>query len=274
MPHPSNKTKEGGAPRAAPKIFVVEDDAFVADLTKSLLDDAGFETLILDDSREVLDLVRKERPDLVLLDILMPGIDGMTLCHTIKNDPELKSVKVAVVSGKAFEAERRRAARYGADAFIPKPYAAATFAAQIRSILTAPVKKYPMPIRALVIDDDPSACELTEAVLGKAGFEVSVVQDAVKAMAAVKAIKPDVVVLDIMMPGLDGLTICDLIKTDPELKETKIAVVSAKAFDSDRKAALRYGADLFVVKPYKTSEFPAQLLSLVNAARPEGGEGS
>lgn len=115
--------------------MVVEDDTFVAELTASLLQDAGFDTVIMDDSREVIKRVRREKPDLVILDILLPGIDGMTLCHAIKTDKELKSIKVAVVSGKAFESERQRALRYGADGFIAKPFKVETFGEQIKWIL-------------------------------------------------------------------------------------------------------------------------------------------
>lgn len=133
----------------AEKILVVDDDTLVGDLTLFLLKDAGYDAELVQDSLMAISAIRAKRPDLVILDILMPGVDGLTLCRQLKSDPELKSIKVVIVSGKSFAEDRERALRYGADAFIDKPYHVDSFAKKIAAILgnpvTAQIKAAPVP---------------------------------------------------------------------------------------------------------------------------------
>src|ERR1039457_2388673 len=103
------------------EILIVDDDPIGGSLTNTLLKEAGYETQLISDSRKVMAEVHAQRPGLVVLDILMPGIDGLTLCHMIKQDPALSDTKIIMVSGKAFQAEKERAMRYGANLFIEKP---------------------------------------------------------------------------------------------------------------------------------------------------------
>ena len=117
------------------KVLVVDDDAIAGGLSRDLLQDAGYEVELITDTRRVMDEIKAKRPQIVIMDILMPGIDGLTLCHTIKRDLALKSTKVVMVSGKSFATERQRAKQYGADLFIQKPYNVDTFVSQIGEIM-------------------------------------------------------------------------------------------------------------------------------------------
>ncbi len=117
------------------RAVVVDDDSLVGELSKTLLEDAGYEVDLINDSAKGLQSILARPPALVLLDILMPGLDGLTLCHRIKSNAATKAVKVVMVSGKAFHADRKRAADYGADLFIEKPYNVDTFAMQIADLL-------------------------------------------------------------------------------------------------------------------------------------------
>lgn len=120
------------------EIIVVDDDPLVGNLSHDILTDAGFQTKLIRDSRMAMGAIKENRPKLVILDILMPGIDGLTILHTIKNDAELKDTKVAVVSGKSFSAEIDRAKQYGAEMFIQKPYDVKDFANKVISLVGQP----------------------------------------------------------------------------------------------------------------------------------------
>ncbi|MEE8425579.1 MAG: response regulator [Elusimicrobiota bacterium] len=116
-------------------VIIVDDDPLVGELSYDLLTDAGFKAQWIKDSNLAIATVKKLRPKLVVLDILRPGIDGLTLLHTIKNDPEIKDTRAIVVSGKTFQAEIDRAKEYGADLFIQKPYDVKEFAAQVGKLI-------------------------------------------------------------------------------------------------------------------------------------------
>ncbi len=120
------------------KVLVVDDDDIAGGLSKELLSEAGFDAELQTNSLKALDQIRANRYPLVVLDILMPGLDGLTLCHKIKSDSELKDTKVVMVSGKSFDADKQRARQYGAELFIEKPYNIEVFAAQIKDLLGKP----------------------------------------------------------------------------------------------------------------------------------------
>ncbi len=119
----------------AAQIIIVDDDPLVGGLTLELLTDAGYSARLLADSLKAEDIIKAEKPSLIILDILMPGLDGLTLLHRLKSDPATKTIRAIIVSGKSFEAEKRRAAQYGAEAFIEKPYDVDLFAQKVDEIM-------------------------------------------------------------------------------------------------------------------------------------------
>ncbi len=129
----------------AAQIIVVDDDPIVGSLTLELLQDAGFTAQWVSDSLKATDVIKAQKPALVILDILMPGLDGLTLLHRLKTDPETAHLKAIVVSGKSFEPDKVRALQYGAEMFIEKPYDVEQFAKRVTEILAgqgqAPTKQ-------------------------------------------------------------------------------------------------------------------------------------
>ena len=117
------------------QIIIVDDDPLVGGLTLELLNDAGYTSRLVQDSLKAQDIIKAEKPVLVILDILMPGLDGLTLLHRLKSDPETEPIRAIIVSGKSFEAEKQRATQYGAEAFIEKPYDVDLFAKKIDEIM-------------------------------------------------------------------------------------------------------------------------------------------
>ncbi len=121
-----------------PEIIVVDDDPLVGQLSHDLLTDAGYDVELIRDSNLAMDAIRAGKPQFVLLDILMPGIDGLTLLHQIKGDEELKDIRVGVVSGKSFSEEKDRAKEYGAEMFVEKPYDVKSFSENISKLIGPP----------------------------------------------------------------------------------------------------------------------------------------
>lgn len=117
------------------QVIIVDDDPLVGGLTLELLTDAGYTSRLIQDSLKAQEAIKAEKPSLVILDILMPGLDGLTLLHRLKSDPETEPIRAIIVSGKSFEAEKQRAAQYGAEAFIEKPYDVDQFAQKVKEIM-------------------------------------------------------------------------------------------------------------------------------------------
>src|SRR3954447_18657398 len=112
----------------------------------------------------------------------------------------------------------------------------------------------------LVVDDEPTFGEIVARYLGRAGYATRVAQDGTAALAAAKERRPDLVVLDLMLPGIDGLEVMRRLR-DGDRHGLAVIVVSARGEESDRVAGLRLGAGDYIVKPFS----PAELVARVDA---------
>lgn len=119
-----------------------------------------------------------------------------------------------------------------------------------------------MPMRVLLAEDEPNIAELLMFLLGRAGFEVVVESDGGAALAAALADPPDVVILDVMLPGLDGFEVLRRLRADPKGQALRIIVLTAKGQRADRQAAAEGGADLFITKPFSNAELVAAVRRL------------
>lgn len=105
----------------SPKVLLVDDVKFFLDLERSFLDREGFEVVVAESGREALDIVRRERPGVVLLDLHMPGMDGDEVCRALKRDPMLRATPVIMVTSGQKEEDLQRCLAAGCDGFLRKP---------------------------------------------------------------------------------------------------------------------------------------------------------
>ncbi len=102
-------------------ILVIDDNLEQANLIKLLLEQYGFNAKYLTDSSKAFNMILNEKPRLVILDIMMPEIDGLRLCKMIKQHPETANTRIIIYTGKNYESDRRKALALGADVFLTKP---------------------------------------------------------------------------------------------------------------------------------------------------------
>lgn len=107
----------------------------------------------------------------------------------------------------------------------------------------------------LIIDDDEMVAELSKSVLEDDKYTIETLHDSLKAIERVKQAHPKLVISDIMMPGLTGMDICKQIKTNAELKSTKVIIMSGKSFNVEKQRAMNFGADYYIQKPYDIPQF-------------------
>ncbi len=116
------------------KILVIDDSPVVLKITMLLLQDAGHEVEGLNKPEEALDRVRQMQPDIVVCDIMMPGVNGLEVLRMIREDENLADVRVIMASAKAYEADRNKAKKLGADGYIVKPFTMKKFNAIVQSL--------------------------------------------------------------------------------------------------------------------------------------------
>ena len=122
------------------------------------------------------------------------------------------------------------------------------------------------PHKILVVDDDPYILMSLEFLMKKNGYDVMVARNGTEALELVNTHLPHLVLLDIMMPDVNGYEICQYIKQSPTLKHTKVVFMSAKTKDADIKKGYNLGASLYVTKPFSTRDLMKQIKGLFSAA--------
>ncbi len=122
-----------------------------------------------------------------------------------------------------------------------------------------------MSKRILIVDDEPTIVISLEFLMMREGHQVHVARDGEAGLAAVRTHRPDLVVLDVMMPKLDGFAVLEAIRTDPELAATRVLMLTAKGREPEHKKGLALGADAYMSKPFSTRELVDKVKQLLEA---------
>jgi DNA-binding response OmpR family regulator len=119
--------------------------------------------------------------------------------------------------------------------------------------------------RILIVDDEPNIVVSLEWLMRREGFETLVAGDGEAALAAVEQGAPDLVILDVMLPTMNGFEVCRRIRSEPRFAGVKILILSAKGRDTEVAKGLGLGADAYVTKPFSTKDLVAQIRQMVGA---------
>ena len=123
-----------------------------------------------------------------------------------------------------------------------------------------------MSTRVLIVDDEPIIVISLEFLLKREGYTVTVARDGEAGLAAIRDQHPDLVVLDVMMPKLDGFAVLQAVRADPQLAATRILMLSAKGREAEQHKGLELGADAYMTKPFSTHELIAKVRELLTPA--------
>jgi two-component system, OmpR family, alkaline phosphatase synthesis response regulator PhoP len=120
-----------------------------------------------------------------------------------------------------------------------------------------------MTKKVLIVDDEPNITISVEFLMRREGFEVLVARDGEEGLARIRADRPDLVVLDVMMPKLDGFEVCKAVRADPTLAGVRILMLTAKGRAAEISKGLSLGADAYIPKPFSTRELVAKVKELL-----------
>jgi DNA-binding response OmpR family regulator len=120
--------------------------------------------------------------------------------------------------------------------------------------------------RVLIVDDEPNIVTALEFLLEKRGYQVTVAVNGEEALAQVETFKPDLVLLDVMMPKVSGYEVCQRLRSDPRWQNTKIVMLSAKGREVEVSKGMSLGADLYVTKPFSSAELVATIDTLLSGS--------
>ncbi len=151
------------------RILIVDDDAQIIRLIRSYLEEAGFSVLTADDGDTALHAIRQDRPDLVVLDIMLPGMDGLELTRTLRGDKHLSAIPILLLTARVDDADRILGLELGADDYLTKPFNPREVVARVRAILRR-VGREPEP--AHIMESGPLRMDMDRHVLAVGGSPV------------------------------------------------------------------------------------------------------
>jgi PAS domain S-box-containing protein len=211
---------------------VVEDDMNSVELLEAYLRDMGYSTLPVPTGEEGIAAIESKMPDLVVLDVLLPGMSGWEMLAAIKSNPALAHIPVIVVS---ILEEREKGLALGAVDYLTKPIERSRL---INCVQKAVGRSINGRCRALVIDDDTKALELFNDYLTGMGIDVYLAPDPREGFKIAKEIVPDILFLDLIMPGIDGFAFLEQKDKEPILKDIPVVVITSKSLTVPEKEFL------------------------------------
>jgi PAS domain S-box-containing protein len=219
---------DDGRPR--PRVLVIDDDPIVQDIVGRALLRNGFEVEAATDGREGLTRARAKPPDAIVLDVMMPGLDGWAVLTALKGEPSTADIPVVMLT---ILEQSDVGFALGAVDFLVKPVKTQRLAAVLHRHCKSD------SARVLVIDDDPAAREVMRRTLEASGHRVLEAADGQEGIDALALEVPDLVLLDLMMPVMDGFAVLEHIRDDFRLREVPVVVVTAKDLSAEDRDMLR-----------------------------------
>jgi CheY-like chemotaxis protein len=248
----------GNGATNAGSILVIDDDATARELIRDQLTSEGFSVATAGGGLEGLKLAKELRPTAITLDVMMPDLDGWSVLAALRQDPQLAEIPVIMVT---ILDEHRRGVALGAAGYLTKPIE--------RERLNMMVQRFRSPARRtriLLVEDDAMQRERVRGWLEGQQWVISEAENGREALARLREDKPDLILLDLMMPEMDGWTVMERIKKLPVDQRPRIVIVSALTGPEEKAKATALGADAFVPKPFDVEELIGVLGGLAKAS--------
>jgi adenylate cyclase len=255
---PATNSTEGTRPQGGDCVLVVDDDATARELIADRLKAEGFSVVTAAGGLEGLKLAKELRPIAITLDVMMPDLDGWSVLAALRQDGELAEIPVVMVT---ILDEQRRAASLGAVGYLAKPIDRERLHRLIGRF-RAPAR----PTRILLVEDDADQRERVRAWLQDQEWIVQEAADGREALALLKDGKPDVILLDLMMPEMDGFAVVAALQKETRWRDIPVIVITAHDLDPKDRERLNSGVQSVLVKEtFRPADLVERIRRLVDS---------
>ncbi len=245
-------------------IAIVDDDEEASkEIENNLLRENGYKTILFSSGEEFIEYARKNKVDLVLLDVVMPNLDGMQVFDIMKKDKNLNKIPVIFLSGNDDKDTVLKCIGKGAEGYLVKPVFRYKLVTRIEEALRK-VNAYKTVKTVLMIDDDPEFLKFVKLKLSK-HYKVLTVNSGKTAIEYLTTHRVDIILLDYMMPLYDGKSILDILHGRENTKKTPVIVMSALPEEDIVKACKGNQPDKILHKPVNVDDLLQNIQSFVDS---------
>ncbi len=260
-----SKKKESPAATHTAKIGLLEGDQQAALNIKFLLESANYAVEVFDDSAPIKEGMANHDYDLVIVDLLLPNCplaSASSVEEFLSHNPI--DIPVIMLSEQADLSTRLIALRAGIKAYLTKPVEEEDLLGKIKNVLD---KRNESQLRVLMVDDDDMLTEYYEAALEEEGFIIKTINNPIELLEAADSFKPDVITLDYLMPGCNGLEAAEILRGDPKYMQIPIVFMSGSEDAIHRKGLMGLFGNAFLQKPVDIDQLSDTLNEIAAKAR-------
>jgi DNA-binding response OmpR family regulator len=253
------------------KILIVDDDPEIHKLLRFRLIGEGYGVIAAIDAYGAIQGARREKPDLILLDIMLPGGGGVHALKNIRLIPTTAPIPVVVLTGTTDDDIKQKIIQIGVQGYLNKPFEYETVSRTIAEILKnapeGPEEEGPVhiPGTILVVDDDPDLVKLLSRQLAHEGYEAVVASDAYHAVQTILRDRPNLIILDIMLPGGGGLHVLQKIRKVPGTAGIPVIILTGTDDAGMKQKILDEHVDRYFQKPYDYTALSNSIKELLSA---------
>ena len=252
---------DGARHTLADRILVIDDDATARELIGHQLEAEGFSVVMAGGGVEGLRLARELRPTAITLDVNMPDLDGWSVLAALRQDAELAEIPVLMVT---ILDEQRRGMALGAAGYLTKPINRERLHA-----LVGRFRSSARSTRVLVVEDDPIQRERARSWLEPQQWTVTEASNGREALASLGKEKPDLILLDLMMPEMDGFQLVAVLQKEAQWRDIPVIVITAMDLTAGDRARLNSGIESVLVKNmFQSADLVDRIRRLVRSEEP------
>ena len=244
-----------------PYILLVDDDPDILEGLMAVLESQPYRLKTAQDGEQCLEMIAQDIPDLVILDLLMPRMDGFAVIREIRSNPQYATLSIIVLTTVIEDASRRRyeletGLEMDVQDYVEKPVAPAELLKRVSTVLEQPF--------ILVADDDPDILESIVTVLKSQPYRLQTAGDGRQCLELIWKRMPDLLILDLLMPKMDGFAVMRELRRDPTFASLPIMVLTAVVEDASRRRyELETGRSMKVQEYIEKPVTPTELLRRV-----------
>lgn len=257
--------------RTNSSLLIVDDKKKNRDLLCKVLQREGYIVATANTGEEALQMLELESYDLILLDIMMPGMNGIEVLTNIRANPETKHIPVMMVTALNDKESVVQCIQLGASEYVSKPFDITILKSRVWRCLetgsycdiTPEQLENESQGNILIVDDNDLNRDLLARRMQQTGYHYNTAQHGYEALDMIDNFDIDLVLLDIHMPHLDGITTLEKIKQSPETRRIPVIMLTADTSDATMQQCLKLGADDYITKPFNALLLKARMAPLV-----------
>ena len=250
-----------------PKILTVDDDKTNRLIVKATLRPFACGILEAANGMQGLELAKRERPDLILLDCEMPIMDGMEMLARLKADPELRPIPIIMLTAESARANVLNIVKLGVRGYLVKPFQTDALLERVgqfielrtRNQITPQIMHFDDPLQILVVDDKPAILERVKAGLAGTPWTMHGARDTSEAVTSCSRTLPHIILISLSLPGDSAFTLFQRFRADPRTKDTPILALSVKTTAEEQAQAREWGFSDIITKPIDSGDLQLKI---------------